>query len=184
MHFRLEVIEQRIQDGRDLAHLHHPALAVRAVFDYDYGELTDSEKYAKARYETIEENGKIPSFWAPREWDEIGRTLSAAESAGLRSRIEVAQTGMRAKRKRTKRTTEDEFVAVSDESEYSGDEEFTVAEEEREEVEVKLKIRTRANRRAVIPVEIEPKRRVAMWKCSTKLFGTDDDEDGTDFSVF
>lgn len=87
IHYKLEVIEHRIQVGDDQQH-DHPAMSI-GIYKNNFvlKNLTYREKKLKTHYakESIEE--QRPGFWEPRPWDK--NMMSVDDSKALKEKIAV-----------------------------------------------------------------------------------------------
>ena len=82
LHYNLEVLEHRIQQGDDQFH-DHPGQCVNVFLETGVGALTPEEIYFKKGYVLKKPEIIVPSFWPPRVWDNQCITLNPEESEKL-----------------------------------------------------------------------------------------------------
>jgi hypothetical protein len=172
LHFKLEVAERRIQDGLDPVH-DHPAMAIHALEDFQFADISAAEKKLKARYVRKQPHEVCPTFWKPRIWDSPDKILTETESLRYRERIckfdtDLADSG--AKWRKGKSSRERKFAS-------SSDDEFEL-EHHIDDIEGLPSLRRKSKRkvtRSAAPLPIV---------LPSPFFATDDESDETDFTDF
>lgn len=89
IHYQLEVIEKRIQNGDDEEH-EHPAMCVQVLDEEGLSEVTNEEKKLRSSYEEIIYDKIKPSFWEPRCYDDEYYQLSRNDNRNLQTAICLA----------------------------------------------------------------------------------------------
>ena len=89
IHYQLEVIEKRIQNGDDEEH-EHPAMCVQVLNEEGLSEVTNEEKKLRGDYDEIKYDQIKPSFWEPRCYDDEYCELTKNDNRNLQSAICLA----------------------------------------------------------------------------------------------
>ena len=206
IHFRLEVLEHRIQMGEDEVH-EHPGMAVAVLRSEGVGEVSRKEQRMRENYGTLEERAIVPTFWAPRVYDREEDKLSQEESDELMAAlgmcgVESFTSPMVTRRRswhphepsrspsvevKPERVAEQKPKTVRKrerrpQADDSSDE-FVVSDDE-DEVKPRTVMETRSHRR-VVEEEEEPKEkhRPITLRLSSKYFDTDDSGEETDLDT-
>ena len=168
MHYCLEVLEHRIQQGDDKTH-DHPGQSVNVYLSSGVGALTPEEQYLRNSYAFKKPDNIVPSFWPSRVWDYQNQTLTAQESNRLMS---DGFKLMNRARQHVKKNQEDDFKPSDDSDEF----------EEPEEI---LPRRTRnlkshstmVTRSSGEPIDSDNIISSTLFCVSTKYFSTDNTDD-------
>lgn len=82
LHWELEVIEHRIQFGKDLEHP-HPCMAPNVLQNEGLHDVRPREKTRLKHYDQVDYIECIPDFWEPRVWDDNYPKLDHTQSEFL-----------------------------------------------------------------------------------------------------
>lgn len=86
VHFQLEVLEKRIQNGDDEVH-EHPAMCVQVLDEEGLNDITEDEMQYRQTYKVRKVRKIKPSFWEPRCYDDEYATLTRNDDRRLREAI-------------------------------------------------------------------------------------------------
>lgn len=191
MHYKLEVIEHRIQVGDDHQH-DHPAMSVAIYRDnFVLKNLTYKEKKLKTHYTKEVVDELRPAFWEPRPWD-IG-VMNADDSGRLKERIavltkeasEVRRKDDRKRRggsmKHRERRMQRDFLDL-DTVVYDSEDD-SITETPRTTPAASPARSTPVRTRSSGPLEDWKEEKPVLVKIASRVFATDD-SDGTDVSDF
>lgn len=89
IHYQLEVIEKRIQNGDDEEH-DHPAMCVQVLDEEGISKVTSEERKLRDDYEEIKYDKIKPSFWEPRCYDDEYCQLTKNDNKLLLNLINLA----------------------------------------------------------------------------------------------
>lgn len=178
LHWKLEIIEHRIQFGKDLDHP-HPAMAPDILEKDGLQNIRSREKTRLKHYEQIKCMEYIPDFWEPRCWDNEYPKLNHAQSEFLlQSMIEAPL-----KKRVIENSDSDNQAYYSYSSSPSTSATNSSSDDEDEKCEIKnsiIKPKTRVGFNQTVKRIIK---KPMSLRLSSLLFDTDSDAD-TDLENF
>ncbi|KAH0786180.1 hypothetical protein GPJ56_009857 [Histomonas meleagridis] len=185
IHYQLEIIEHRIQMGKDEKH-DHPAMSLQVLETEGLPNVTKKEKERKSRYMLIEEEHYLPRFWEPRSYDSQYKPLSKEDNESLEEmiRLSLVDDGKTSTIKTRQRTwNPHEVKAPYESAQYSMPtvkDTFVQKKKHQNENSEKLKVKEKKIRKKKSKVLVGSH---AMICVPSMLFDTDLSDD-TDFSDF
>ena len=193
LHFEIEVIEARIQEGEDEIH-EHPAMAQEVHLELGLQSMTKKERQHRNLYELKFEKNIVPLFWEKRVWDKDFYKLDEKESELLKEDILNSINGKKINRKGSLRSSSknlkfeessltEEFESLVSSSDDSNSNSYS--DDEINEIKSKLeenpknigeKMKTRRSIPQISSLSIKP-----ICKFSSKIFNTDNSDCLTDW---
>ncbi|OHT11142.1 hypothetical protein TRFO_01031 [Tritrichomonas foetus] len=192
LHFKLEVLEHRIQFGKDLDHL-HPAMAPIVLKNEGLNEIRPREKTRSKYYNQIDYVQYLPEFWEPRCWDDEYVRMTHEQTEFLQKEMKE----MPRKEDRMSIENDDFFDSSSSSSnssssvEYSSDDENSNYRNKNNNendncTEDRIMPRRRLRFNQMVPNVPSVKRQQPqqILRLSSLLFDTDLDDSWTDLEDF
>lgn len=178
MHHQLEVLEHRIQVGKDEIH-EHPAMSIEVLRSEGVQAFSRKDLARRANYTSIEERALVPTFWERRVYDRQEDLLTQDDSDRLAETISrhfdqdyrsSVVTRRRSWHPTPEKKHEEPLMTISSEDE-SLPEEVVAAPQT-------TPIVTRSQQQT-LPEQLKK----MTLKLSTKYFSTDDSGEETDFEM-
>lgn len=184
IHWELEIIEHRIQFGKDLDHP-HPAMAPNVLKNEGLHDVRPREKTRLKHYEQINCVEYIPEFWAPRVWDDNYPKLNHVQSEFLLQ--EIIEAPFKERKVEDSSEYDNQFNEYSSSSSPITSASNSSSDNEDEKCEITNNARSRSRVGFGIRKKNKPEKRVikkpALLRISSLLFDTDDEFD-TDLEDF
>ena len=86
LHFQLEILEHRIQFGKDPSHM-HPAMSIDVLAKEGLKNIKPRELTRKKYYKQVDYVQYLPEFWDSRPWDDEYVKMTYIQSEKLRQDI-------------------------------------------------------------------------------------------------
>lgn len=175
VHWELEIVEHRIQFGKDLDHP-HPAMAPNILKDEGLHDIRPREKTRSKHYEQINYIEYIPEFWQPRVWDDNYPKLNHAQSEFLlQSMIEAPFKEKKDDDSEYENQDSDTYSSSS--SPITSASNSTSDDDEDEKCEITSNRRSRIRFGAIQNTNVEKKvvRKPVLLRISSLLFDTDNE---------
>lgn len=176
VHWELEIVEHRIQFGKDLDHP-HPAMAPNILKDEGLHDIRPREKTRSKHYEQINYIEYIPEFWQPRVWDDNYPKLNHAQSEFLlQSMIEAPFKEKKDDDSEYENQDSDTYSSSSS-SPITSASNSTSDDDDDEKCEITSNRRSRIRFGAIQNTNVEKKvvRKPVLLRISSLLFDTDNE---------